>query len=106
MRWFLLPLFLMLTGCIHTENYADQSAKRHVSELNAYALSGSGYRIRLQDSYPIDRTSAVYVLADNGLLATKLSTALRRYFPVQSLSASLAVKYYTMQIFYFALKNC
>ena len=91
MHWLLLPLFLILTACIHTENYADQSAKRHVSELNTYALSGSGYRIRLQDNYPIDRTSVVYVLADNALLATKLSTALRRYFPVQSLSASLAV---------------
>ncbi len=87
MRWFLLSLLLMLSGCIHTENYADQSAKRYVSELNAYALSGSGYRITLQDSYPVERASAIYVSADDALLATKLATALRRYFSVQQLHA-------------------
>ena len=91
MRWFLLPFFLMLSACIHTENYAVPSAKLHANELNAYALSGSGYRIRLQDSYPIGRASVVYVSAEDALLATKLSTALRRYFAVQSLPVSLAV---------------
>ena len=90
MRFFLLLFFLMLSACIHTENHAEPSGKLHISERNAYALSGSGYRIRLQDSYPIDRVSAVYVLAEDALLATKLSNALRRYFVVQSLPVSLA----------------
>ena len=91
-RWFLLPFFLMLSACIHTENYAVPSAKLHVNELNAYALSGSGYRIRLQDSYPIGRASVVYVSAEDALLATKLSTALRRYFAVQSLPVNTLPK--------------
>ena len=91
MRWLLLPLLFGLTACLHTTNYADQSAKRHVSELNAYSLSGSGYQIILQDSYPIDRLSPIYISATNELLSVKLSTALNRHYTVQPLSASLRI---------------
>ena len=91
MRFFLLPFFLLLSACIHTENHVKPSEKLDISELNAYALSGSSYRIKLQDNHHIDRASAVYVAAEDALLASKLSTALSRYFAVQSLPVSKAV---------------
>lgn len=109
MRWFLLASLLILSGCIHTSNYADQSAKRHISELNTYSLMGSGYRITLQDSYPIDRMSPVYVSANNQVLATLLTTSLNQYYSVQLSSAALSSKLLPSAGFLFQIEellNC